>query len=228
MQARSGDEPASGVLLTQVGQICQEWGIGAPPDQVLRETYLEYLTGISDAFLAAVRRFLNGWIDRINERIGHENTRESDPGNQLDPVTHKRIANVLGVSEATVSRWRNGPQGSLEVADFIRMTWALGMQPSDAWPRLSMADLEWAGKERAVQDVLRRFAKAKTIPELTDERLRAIRNDALEATHPAHAAAHLVVEFALLHADCLNCVSDLMPAIDPSLPDLLPQGGSHD
>jgi hypothetical protein len=200
---------AEAVALLELDRIRERWAIATPADELSRAIFQEYLNGIAEAVAVTAQEYVNRRIDDINGRVRMWNRTNTDAGDLLREVTDQRIADLLAVNRATVTRWRHNPGCGVQLVDFVRLLWVLDLQLCECVPGLAGEALQWAGYERAIRYALAQFRSPAAIPEPTPDVWRDLREDRLEQLHCAHTDAYVAVECALLLTDVLDCVWDV-------------------
>jgi hypothetical protein len=209
MRRDSPEVPAEAIARLEIERIRERWSIATPTEKLPGAIFQAYLDGIAEAVAVIAQKSLNQRIDDINGRISCWNRANTETGDLLREVTDQRIADLLAVNRATVTRWRHNPDCGVQLRDFVRLLWVLDLQLCESAPCLPAEALSWAGYQRAIRTVLSLFRAPACIPELTPEVCRDLREDRLEHLHPAHTDAYAAVECALLLSDVLDCVWDV-------------------
>jgi hypothetical protein len=200
---------AEAIAALEIERLRQRWAIVAPAEELARAIFQAYLDGIAEAVAITAQELLNWRIDEINRRIRAWNRTTTDARDLLREVTDQRIADLLAVNRATVTRWRHNPDCGVQLVDFVRLLWVLDLQLGESTAGLPAEALRWAGYERALRYVLAQFRSPALLPEPTPDVCRDLREDRLEQLHPAHTDAYAAVECALLLSDVLDCVWDV-------------------
>ncbi len=200
---------ADAIALLEIERIRGQWALTIPAAELPKAIFQEYLDGMAEAVAVIIQKSINQRIDDINRRIGCWNRANTETGDLLRDVTDQRIADLLAVNRATVTRWRHNPSCGARLVDFVRLLWVLDLQLGESVPCLPVETLSWAGYERAIRYVLALFRSPLGIPELTQDVCRDLREDRLEHLHAAHTDAYAAVECSLLLSDVLDCVWDV-------------------
>jgi hypothetical protein len=201
--------PVEAIARLEIERIRGRWAVATPVEELPRAIFQVYLDGIAEAVAVAAQKALNQRIDDVNRRIDGWNRAATETGDLLREVTDQRIADLLAVNRATVTRWRHNPDCGVQLVDFVRLLWVLDLQLCESASGLPAETLSWAGYERAIRYVLTLFRSPACIPELTPDVFRDLREDRLEHLHPAHIDAYAAVESALVLSDVLDCVWDV-------------------
>lgn len=200
-------------------EIRKRWKVLLSAEQLRRQAWLDFLTGYAEAVLGGAQQALDQRIDEVNTRIKDWNREHPEEGNKLTEVKDEEIADLLGgMDRSTISKWRRLLDCGVKVVDFVKLLYVFDVQLSEAVARPLPGDLEWAGYERAMREVLLRF-DANSIPELTPRVCQDLRAGNFEGLGRALTDAYAVALEAYYWGNSqLNCVRELGP--DPPGPGL--------